>query len=100
MCWLVPLSTATLYPSTSGLAPVVLVVTLTLPVVAGGVGQVTAKATLAVSPATTAALREAPPVALQFGANPVTATAWPPGATPLMVPVATLPSAWLAPAAP
>ena len=66
--------------------------------VAGGVGQVTAKATLAVSPVTTVALREAPPVALQFGANPVNATAWLPGATPLMVTVSTFPIGWLAPA--
>ena len=63
----------------------VLVVTLTLPVVAGGVGQVTEYATRVVSPTVTVTLRERAPLTVQFPATPPNVTEWLPAGRPLNV---------------
>src|SRR5205823_2073771 len=67
-------STLTVYPSGSRLAPVVVVVTFSVPVV--GPLQFTWNATEVLPPAGTFAVCEVPPLTVQFAATPESVTLW------------------------
>ena len=68
-----PPSTVTVYPLASRFEPVVLVVTVRLPVVAA---QLTANDAVTVPPEGTVTVREVPPLTVQLGATPAIATVW------------------------
>ena len=66
-------STATVYPSGSRFAPVVVVVTSSVPVVTTA-AQLTWKVTAVLPPAGTFAVCEVPPLTVQFAATPDSVT--------------------------
>src|SRR5207253_586850 len=69
--WLIePPSTVTVYPSGSRSEPVVLAVTVRLPVCGGGAAQLTAKLAVAVPPEGTVAVCGLAPLTEQFAATP------------------------------
>src|SRR5205823_13176926 len=76
------------------LEPVVLVATVRFPVV-DGVVQLTEYATVAVPPEGTVAVRELPPLTVQFPATFVSATLWLPAARLLNVTLLFVPIVWL-----
>ena len=73
--WLAaPPSTVTVYPSGSRFEPLVLVLTVRLPVCGGGAVQLTAKLAVAVPPEGTVTVCGLAPLTEQFAATPDSAT--------------------------
>jgi hypothetical protein len=93
IAWAVPPSMANVYP-VGGFEPVVLVVTVRLPVVAE---QVTEKAAVAVPPAGTVTVWDVPPLTVQLLGTPLKVTVWLPAPSPEMMTLLLMPMAWAVP---
>src|SRR5205823_13079764 len=68
---------STLFPYTTLFrSPLVLVLTVRLPVCGGGAAQLTQNSVEVVPPACTLTVRDVPPLTVQFAATPDNATVW------------------------
>src|SRR2546430_16531339 len=79
--------------------PLVLGLTVRLPVCGGGAAQPTENAVDTVLPACTLTVRDVPPLTVQFAATPDSATVWFPAERSVNVTLPLVPIAWLAPPA-